>query len=76
MRYIETKTILFNREQQDLGTSPQELTVEISLDINSIEAFRPSHEDENGPNGCIVYMNGGESFWVPDSYQELKMILH
>lgn len=69
MRFYRTKIALENKLTQE------ELWVPIQLDLDKVELFYPSVNDDNTYEGTKVWTAGGGTLTIVDKFQDFEKLV-
>jgi hypothetical protein len=73
--YIELECFLLNKTLINLDVKQTAEPARLSVDLNSIESFRESMDDETqeiSTKECLISLKSGDSYIVNIGYDELK----
>lgn len=62
---------MVDKRAEELGIDFSDMPISLCIDVDSVCAIRDSLNDNAEPNGTVLYMQSGESFWTSLPMQEL-----
>jgi protein tyrosine phosphatase (PTP) superfamily phosphohydrolase (DUF442 family) len=68
MNFVEFKTHLLNNSHVNMGIDTKKIPVRFKIDLHQVESFREELDENENPEGVVVYTQSGESYWIDEKY--------
>lgn len=70
MRFVRFDGEVFDKDKAEMGIDCDKAPVNLYIDVDRVICVRDDYDDD-GYNGCVIYMDSGENFWTPEETEEV-----